>query len=216
MLTARECAVRKGKKGRDLQGFPNVTDGMRVGLLGGSFDPPHTGHVHITKQALRRFGLDRVWWLVSPGNPLKPVGPAPLTRRMAACREIMQHPKVEITDLESKLATRYTADTLRQLQKTYPRVNFVWLMGADNLANFHKWQEWEWIVENVPIGITSRSDEYLQGATSKMAQKYSRARVPFAAAKTLPLQPPPAWCLLGGPTVDISSTEIRENGNWKR
>lgn len=206
----------KGPKGQKLQGFPYAPDGQRVGLLGGSFDPPHAGHVHITKQALRRFGLDYVWWLVSPGNPLKPVGPAPMSRRMAACHKIMQHPKVKITDLERKLSTQYTADTLKKLHKIYPKVNFVWLMGADNLASFDKWQEWEWIAQNVPIGITSRPTEYLPAATSKMAQKYSHARISFSAAKTLPLQPAPAWCLLGGPTVDISSTEIRETGNWKR
>ena len=124
-------------------GFPKATDGMRIGLLGGSFDPPHAGHVHITRQALRRFGLDRVWWLVSPGNPLKVDGPAPIEKRIAACQEIMQHPKVLVTDIEVQLETRFTADTIEKLQGIYPNVNFVWLMGADNLASVHKWGRWE-------------------------------------------------------------------------
>ena len=197
-------------------GFPKAMSGMRVGLLGGSFDPPHAGHVHITRQALRRFGLDRVWWLVSPGNPLKADGPAPMKQRMAACREIMQHPKVEVTDLETRLGTRFTADTIEKLQGVYPNVNFVWLMGADNLAEFHKWDRWESIVMSVSIGVTSRPGDHLRAGTSVMAQKYARARVPGAAAKILPFQKPPAWCLLGGPVMDISSTEIRARGAWKR
>ncbi len=189
---------------------------MRIGLLGGSFDPPHAGHVHITRQAMRRFGLDRVWWLVSPGNPLKVEGPAPMARRLAASRAIMRHPRVEITDIEARLGTRYTADTLRHLLQMYRGVRFGWLMGADNLAGFHLWQDWEWIVRNVPIGVTSRPGGYLRAANSVMARKYAGARVPFAAARSLPVCVPPAWCLLGGPTVEISSSEIRARGMWER
>ena len=196
-------------------GFPKAFEGMRVGLLGGSFDPPHAGHVHITRQALRRFGLDRVWWLVSPGNPLKARAPAPMERRLAACREIMQHPKVEVTGIEARLGTQFTADTIEALLDVYTGVNFVWLMGADNLAEFHKWDRWESIVQNVPIGVTSRPGEHLTAGTSVMAQKYARARVPANAAKILPFQNPPAWCLLDGPVVNISSTKIRESGDWK-
>lgn len=195
-------------------GFPKASSGMRVGLLGGSFDPPHAGHVHITRQALRRFGLDRVWWLVSPGNPLKADGPAPIEQRMAACREIMQHPKVEVTDLEVGLRTTYTADTIERLQDIYPRVNFVWLMGADNLASVHKWDRWEWIFENVPVGVTSRPGDHLKAGASKAAKKYPAARLSASASRILPFQQPPAWCLLEGPVVDISSTKIRESGNW--
>lgn len=197
-------------------GFPKASDDMRVGLLGGSFDPPHAGHVHITRQALRRFGLDRVWWLVSPGNPLKTTGPAPMERRMAACREIMQHPKVEVTDIEVQLGTRFTADTIEKLQDAYPTVNFVWLMGADNLASIHKWERWEWIFENVPIGVTSRPEEQLKAIGSKAAVKYRAARLKASNAKLLPLLKPPAWCLLDGPVVDISSSEIRESGDWTK
>lgn len=197
-------------------GLPKFTAGMRIGLLGGSFDPPHKGHVHITKQAMRRFGLDRIWWLVTPGNPLKQDSPASLERRMDACRAIMQHPRVDITDVETRLHTRYTADTLQKLTTICPGVQFVWLMGADNLAGFHKWQQWDWIVQNIPIGVTSRPGEHLRAGHSVMAQKYYRYRLPFFASRLLPSQPSPVWCLLEGPVVDISSTDIRESGKWIR
>ena len=218
-VDSRDLSGEKGAEefgGIWLLGFPKASSGLRVGLLGGSFDPPHTGHVHITKQALRRFGLDRVWWLVSPGNPLKTDGPAPLAQRMAACRQIMQHPKVEITDIETRLGTQYTADTLMRLQEIYSNVQFVWLMGADNLANVHKWERWDWIFENVPVGVTSRPGEHLKAGASKAAQKYATARLPAAAGRILPFQKPPAWCLLEGPVVDMSSTEIRASGEWKK
>ena len=123
-------------------GLPLTVPGLRVGLLGGSFDPAHAGHVHITEEALRRFGLDRVWWLVSPGNPLKAQGPEPLEKRIASARHIMQNPAVQITGLEADLGTRMTADTIAALQQLYPRVRFVWLMGADNLVQFDRWDRW--------------------------------------------------------------------------
>ncbi|MCE8471321.1 nicotinate-nicotinamide nucleotide adenylyltransferase, partial [Rhodovulum sulfidophilum] len=125
-------------------GFPKAGAGQKIGLLGGSFDPAHEGHAHITRTALKRFGLDRVWWLVSPGNPLKAEGPAPMARRLAAAEAVMQHPRVAITDLEARIGTRYTAETLERLMRLYPGVRFVWLMGADNLISFHRWERWRW------------------------------------------------------------------------
>ena len=191
--------------------MPPVSNGQTIGLLGGSFDPPHLGHVHITKQALKRFGLDRVWWLVSPGNPLKAAAPASLEKRMAACREIMQHPQVEISDIEAQLGTRYTADTLQALQRLYPRVRFTWLMGADNLASFHKWQEWQWIARNVRIGVMARPGEQLKAGLSPMARQFAKYRVP---ERLLAHAPAPAWALINGPMRDISSTDIRRRGEW--
>ena len=123
-----------------IPGLPPVRAGMCIGLLGGSFDPPHQGHVHITIEALKRFGLDEGWWLVSPGNPLKAHGPAPLAKRMAAARSVMQHPRVRVTDIEARLGTRFTFKTLEALFHRYPGVRFVWLMGADTLAQFHRWK----------------------------------------------------------------------------
>ena len=138
------------------QGFPVATRGMVVGLLGGSFDPAHEGHVHITREALKRMGLDQVWWLVTPGNPLKARQPAPMADRMARARAVMRHPRVKITALEERLGTRATADTIDRLRAIYPGVTFVWLMGADNLVQFHHWGRWRDILRSVAVGVLAR------------------------------------------------------------
>jgi len=190
--------------------LPYAPTGQIVGLLGGSFDPPHAGHVHITHQALARFGLDRVWWLVSPGNPLKPAGPAPFNARLAACQRLLTHPRVIATDLESRLGTRYTADTLARLLPLYPGVRFVWLMGADNLAQFHRWGDWRTILERVPLGVLARPDTVVRAGLSPMARAYGRYRLPEAQSGALAHQTLPCWSLVTGPTVDLSSTEIRK------
>jgi len=199
-----------------LHGFPIAPPGLRVGLLGGSFDPPHEGHSHITRWALRRFGLDRVWWLVSPGNPLKADGPASLERRVAACRRVVSHPRVVVSDLEARLGTRYTAETLGGLFAHYPGVRFVWLMGADNLAQFHRWERWQWIMESVPIGVLSRPGEQVSAGLSPAARQYARYRLDARRAHGLPFAKPPAWCLLTGRMVDASSSAIRARGGWAR
>ncbi len=195
-------------------GFPLARPGMCIGLLGGSFDPPHAGHVHITREALRRFGLDAVWWLVSPGNPLKARGPAPLDRRLASARALMRHPRVEVTGIEADLGTRYTAQTLRALFAHYPGVRFVWLMGADNMATFHRWEDWQWIMENVPIGVLARPDQRISARMSRAAARYERFRLRGREARRLCSADPPAWCFVNVPMVDISSTEIRARGDW--
>ncbi len=193
---------------------PIATPGQRIGLLGGSFDPPHEGHAHITLWALRTFGLDRVWWLVSPGNPLKSDGPAPLARRLAACRRLNRHPRVAVTDVERQLGTRYTADTLAKLSRRYPGVRFVWLMGSDNLAGFHRWERWEWIMEHYPIGVLARPGQQVRAGLSPAARRYARWRLPQYAAKILPEGPAPRWTLLVGPMSPASSTAIRRRGEW--
>ncbi|MEM9725495.1 MAG: nicotinate-nucleotide adenylyltransferase [Pseudomonadota bacterium] len=195
---------------------PPAAPGLRIGLLGGSFDPPHDGHVHITRIALRRMALDRVWWLVSPGNPLKSRGPADLERRMAACRALMRHPKVAITDVESRLGVRYTADTLSQLMRLYPTARFVWLMGADNLTGFHHWEHWDWIMGSIPIGVMARPGAQLRAGLAPAAQRFSRWRVDPAAAAALPFKKPPAWSLITGPMSSLSSTALRAEGRWPR
>ncbi|SOH92862.1 nicotinate-nucleotide adenylyltransferase [Monaibacterium marinum] len=197
-------------------GYPRAADGQIVGLLGGSFDPPHAGHVHITRQALKRFGLDRVWWLVSPGNPLKADAPASLPRRVAASQQIMDHPRVDVTDIETRLGTRYTAETIKALQVRYPRVQFVWLMGADNLASFHKWDDWQGIARAVPIGVLARPGEQVRAGKSPAARMFAGARLEEGAASALPHTPPPAWTMVTGPMVDLSSTAIRRAGLWER
>lgn len=196
--------------------MPVALAGMRVGLLGGSFDPPHSGHVHITTEALSRFALDRVWWLVSPGNPLKPEPPAPLSRRLDAARGVMQHPRVAVTALEHRLGTRFTAETLHALMAFYPGVRFVWLMGADNLAGFHRWQNWREIIENVPVGVLARPGTRMQARTSPAALAYKHAQLRLPQASRLGWHAAPAWCLVNVPMVDHSSTSLRDAGLWKR
>ena len=187
-----------------------------VGLFGGSFDPPHAGHLHVSVEALKRFQLDAVWWLVSPGNPLKREGPASLERRVAAARDLVRHPRITVSDLEARLNTRYTAETIERLQRLYPAVRFVWLMGADNLADFHRWQRWRWIMETVPIGVLARPGQRISARTSKAAQIYRGAKLKAAAATCLAQHTTPAWCFLNVPMVDLSSTEIRSRGDWVR
>ncbi|WP_411891085.1 nicotinate-nucleotide adenylyltransferase [Yoonia sp. SDW83-1] len=197
-----------------MRGFPVAKAGQVIGLLGGSFDPPHAGHVHITKAALKRFGLDHVWWLVSPGNPLKADGPAPLMQRMKAARAMMRHPRVRVTDVEARLGTRYTAQTLAALRMRYPGVRFVWLMGADNLAQFHRWQDWRWIMETVPIGVLARPGDRISARVSKAARVYARAKLPKQAAHVLGRKAAPAWSFVNLPLSDQSSTAIRARGEW--
>ena len=193
---------------------PIATPGQRIGLLGGSFDPPHPGHVHITRWALRTLGLDRVWWLVSPGNPLKPRGPAMIERRLAACRALIDHPRVTVTDIERHLATRYTADTLARLTLHYPGVRFVWLMGSDNLAGFHRWQRWDWIMANYPIAVLARPGEQVRAGLSPAARRFARQRLSQGAATLLGRGDAPRWTLLTGPMSPDSSTAIRARGEW--
>ncbi|CAN5734524.1 nicotinate-nucleotide adenylyltransferase [soil metagenome] len=195
-------------------GFPRAEPGLRVGLLGGSFDPPHAGHLHVTRRALAAFGLDRVWWLVSPGNPLKPRGPAEMERRLAAAQRLVAHPQVVVSDLEARLGTRYTAATLARLLPRYPGVRFVWLMGADNLAGFHRWERSDAIFAALPIGVLARPGEQVRAGLSPAAMRYRRARLPAAAARLLPRLRTPAWTLLTGPMVGSSSTALRVRGLW--
>jgi nicotinate-nucleotide adenylyltransferase len=165
--------------------------------------------VHITLEALKRFGLDRVWWLVSPGNPLKTRGPAPLPERMARAEAIMRHPRVSITDIEARLGTRATADTLAALRARYPGVRFVWLMGADNLAQLHRWQNWRDIAETVPVGVLARPGDRISARMSPAARIYRQYRIAGGASHLLGRAEPPAWCFVNVPMVDISSTQIR-------
>ncbi len=196
---------------------PPAVSGQRIGLLGGSFDPPHSGHLHITRRALAAFGLDRVWWLVSPGNPLKREAPAGLERRVAAARALVAgHPRVVVTDIEAHLGTHYTAETLLALLGRYPGVRFVWLMGADNLAGFHRWDSWAEIMRMVPMGVLARPGEQLRAGLSPAARRFARWRLPVEAARGLADQAPPAWVLLPGAMLDLSSTALRQGGAWNR
>ncbi|MCV6587084.1 MAG: nicotinate-nucleotide adenylyltransferase [Marinibacterium sp.] len=196
--------------------MPFARAGQRIGLLGGSFDPPHAGHVHITRAALTAFGLDRVWWLVSPGNPLKSQGPAPLAQRMQAARAIMRDPRVEITDLEARIGTRATVDTLAALHRFYPGVRFVWLMGADNLASLHHWKNWRSIMDTTPVGVLARPGDRIAARLSPAARLYRRQRLSGQARRMLAGAQAPAWCYVNVPLMDVSSTALRAQGGWPR
>lgn len=185
-----------------------------IGLLGGSFDPAHEGHAHITREALKRFGLDQVWWLVSPGNPLKARGPAPMAVRIAQARAVMAHPRVKVTGIEARLGTRYTAQTVRALQRLYPAQRFVWLMGADNLAQFHLWQDWRQIMDTVPVGVLARPGERISARMSRAASLYAPYRIAGRYSRALARADAPAWCFVNVPMMDVSSSAIRAAGGW--
>lgn len=196
-------------------GLPVARPGQVIGLLGGSFDPAHQGHVHITREALKRFGLTHVWWLVTPGNPLKARGPATLERRMAHARAMMgYHPRVEITDIEARLGTHFTAETLKRLRAQSPGVRFVWLMGADNLAQLHRWQDWHRIVAQVPLGVLARPGDRISARMSRAAKLYAKYRISGHMSHFLARAEAPAWCFVNMPMVAQSSTDIRQAGDW--
>lgn len=195
-------------------GFPYARPGQAVGLLGGSFDPAHEGHVHITNEALKRFGLDRVWWLVSPGNPLKDQGPQPIDVRVKAARALVRDPRVVVTDIEARLGTRYTAQTLARLLPIYPGVRFVWLMGADNLAGFHRWQDWRSIAAMVPMGILARPGQAFSALNSPAARVFRASRLASGDGALLPKMQAPAWCYLQMPQSPASSSALRAKGVW--
>lgn len=194
-------------------GFPPALPGMAVGLLGGSFDPAHEGHAHITREALRRLGLDRVWWLVSPGNPLKERQPAPMAARMARARQVMCDPRVVVTDIEARLGTRYTADTIARLQALYPGVRFVWIMGADNLAGFHRWERWREIMARVPVAVLARPGAGLPARFAPAARVFAAQRL--ARPHGLAQRHPPAWVFVDLPMSAASSSAIRARGGWQ-
>ncbi|ALJ36029.1 nicotinate-nucleotide adenylyltransferase [Azospirillum brasilense] len=184
--------------------------GLRIGLLGGSFNPAHAGHRHISLYALKALGLDQVWWLVSPQNPLKPVrGMAPLAERLEEARRTARHPAIRVTAIERELGTRYTADTLAKLTLRFPKTRFVWLMGADNLRQIPRWRHWTRIFRLVPVAVLARPT-YSMGALGGMAaQRYARRRVSMHEAKGLAGSKTPAWIFLRNPLHPASATAIR-------
>jgi nicotinate-nucleotide adenylyltransferase len=199
------------------QALPLHSDGMRIGLLGGSFNPPHQAHRAISLFALKRLNLDRVWWLVTPGNPLKDNGELhALAERVTAARKMADDPRIDVSCLESVIGTRYTADTISYLRKRASRLRFVWIMGADNLAQFHRWQNWRRIAAQVPIAVIDRPPQSFRALTSPAAQALGRYRIPEMEARRLAGTPAPAWVFLSGLKMNLSSTGLRNpDGSWK-
>ena len=202
---------------RDRVVLPPNAPGMRIGLFGGTFDPAHAAHRAACLLALRRLGLDRVWWLVTPGNPLKDTkGLAPLATRVAAAQALAHHPRIDVTDLEAELGTPYTYETVSYLRRRCPGVHFVWFMGADNLRSFHRWQRWRGIAQLVPIAVIDRLGPSLYATGSAAAQALARYRLPEAAAMKLADHKPPAWIYLHGLKSPLSSTALRAARALKR
>jgi nicotinate-nucleotide adenylyltransferase len=189
--------------------LPPHGPGQRIGLFGGSFDPPHAGHAHVVRTALARLALDRVWVLVTPGNPLKRGGPAPVAERMRRLRELISHPRVMVTDFEARAGLRYSRDLVDQLVRRAPGVRFVWIMGADNLAGFHRWQDWERIAASLPIAVIDRPGASFAPLSSPAATALAAARLPEAEAPRLADMPAPAWVFLHAQRLALSSTALR-------
>ena len=187
---------------------------MRIGLLGGSFNPAHEGHLHVAELALQRLQLDQVWLLVSPGNPLKPaLGMAPLAVRLASAARIGDGRRVVATAIEAGLGTRYTADTLAELRRRFPNARFVWLMGADNLTQLPRWRDWMGIMRTMPVAVFPRPSYNLRALAGRAAHRLRSARLPVAAAPSLALRNPPAWIFLPTPQHAASATAIRAAGS---
>lgn len=189
----------------------SLSPGMKVGLYGGSFNPAHEGHAHVAETARRKLGLDRVIWLVSPQNPLKSRHEtATQAERMVGARRFAHGPAMIVADAERRIGTQYTIDTLRVLQARFPNVKFVWIMGADSLATFHRWRGWTQIMAGVPVAVVSRPWISLKSRSSPAARRFARARISASRGRLLPDLAPPAWVFLTGPLNFQSSTLLRE------
>jgi nicotinate-nucleotide adenylyltransferase len=189
---------------------------MRIGLLGGSFDPPHEAHRAVSLFALKRLNLDRIWWLVTPGNPLKHFGPRDLAERSEAAQNLANDPRIIVSRLESVIGTRYTIDTIRYLRRRCSGLRFVWIMGADNLAQFHRWESWQQIASEVAIAVIDRPPQSLRALAAPAARALARYRISENKAATLLDHRPPAWVFLTGMKSSLSSTSLRNrDGSWK-
>ena len=192
--------------------LPRFSPGQRIGLLGGSFNPPHQGHLLISLYALKRLRLDRVWWLATPGNPLKDNEGLPsLEARLAEARALVRDPRIAVTGFEAEIGARFTADTIAFLRRRAPGVHFVWLMGADNLRQFHLWRRWRRLAETVPIAAIARPGSTLSALAAPAAGYFAKCRVPEARAADFAKSRPPAFIFLHGPQSMLSSSAIRRD-----
>jgi nicotinate-nucleotide adenylyltransferase len=198
--------------------IPLYAQGMRIGLLGGSFNPPHAAHRAISLFAIKRLKLDRVWWLVTPGNPLKDHGGLhDLGERAEAARRMANDPRIDISCLEAVIGTRYTFDTITYLRRRTSGLRLVWIMGADNLAQFHRWQNWRRIAAQIPIAIIDRPPQSFRALSAPAAQALANYRLPENKAGQLADQRAPAWTFLTGMKLNLSSTGLRNSdGSWRK
>jgi nicotinate-nucleotide adenylyltransferase len=210
LLLSLDCSMKRLKSPRPVPTLPPHAAGMRIGLLGGTFNPPHDAHRLISVMALKRLKLDRVWWLVTPGNPLKDNAELPSSAERARLAEqLAAHPRIDISMLEEDIGTRYTYDTLAWLKARLPAVRFVWLMGADNLVGFHRWNRWREIADLMPIAVFDRPRSTFTSASAPAAIALSDFRAPEDGASTLANRQAPVWMALHGPRSPLSSTALR-------
>lgn len=191
---------------------PQRHDTSRIGLLGGSFNPAHEGHRDISIEALKRLQLDAVWWLVSPGNPLKDGGDyvyAPYEERMAAARRVANHPRLIVSNFEERKGLQYTVDTIEALAELWPQIHFAWLMGADSLAGFHRWKDWRRIASLVPIAVFNRPGHEEAALASEAAKDLALFRVPSGRAAEIVGADPPVWTFIEDTRNPVSATAIR-------
>lgn len=216
MIAAPDTAAdpgRPGPRGPAFTHLPPHGPGMRIGLFGGTFNPPHAGHVLASLTALRRLGLDSVWWLVTPGNPLKDTAGLPsLAARMAAARALARDPRIRVTAPEASLGTRYTVDLLRALRRACPGVEFVWIMGSDNLVQLDRWRRWQDIARLATIAVVDRPGTTLKATASRAGHWLARYRFDEARARRGPVIGPPGLVILHGPRSPLSSTDLRKRG----
>lgn len=213
MLDRSGPEVTAGKVNARYLRMPHVEAGMVVGLFGGSFNPPHEGHVLVADTAIQRLGLDQLWWMVTPGNPLKDHNNlAPLSDRIAMSEEIARNPRIKVTAFEKALGQSYTARTLEIVQARNRDIRFVWIMGADNLKSFHRWQNWQKIARTFPIAVIDRPGSTLAYLSSRMAKTFDYARIDEDDARRLPFHRAPAWTFIHGPRSSMSSTALRAAG----
>ncbi|MGP2491930.1 nicotinate-nucleotide adenylyltransferase [Mesorhizobium sp. PUT5] len=190
--------------------MPHVEKGMQVGLFGGSFNPPHAGHALVAEIALRRLALDQLWWMVTPGNPLKNARElAPLEERIRLSEAVAANPRIKVTAFEAAHHVRYTADTLALVRARNPGVDFVWIMGADSLRDFHRWQRWREIMLTFPVAVIDRPGSTLSFLSSVAAKTFDYARVDERDARRLARMRAPAWTFIHGRRSSLSSTALR-------
>ncbi len=193
--------------------MPHAARGMAVGLFGGSFNPPHAGHALVAEIALRSLRLDQFWWMVTPGNPLKNANELrPLAERIRLSEQFADNPRIKVTAFEASHHIRYTADTLALVKQRNPGVDFVWIMGADSLRDFHRWQRWRQIAMTFPIAVMDRPGSTLSYLSSAMAKSFDYARVDEKDAPLLARMKAPAWTFIHGPRSSLSSTALRAGG----
>lgn len=201
----------KGFRLEDYLGLPHAEAGNRIGIFGGSFNPPHSGHRMVARHAMKRLGLDQVWWLVTPGNPLKDHSQlAPLEERLRLTEKMADHPRMHVCAHEVVLGSPYTAKTLAMLKKKRPLLNFVWIMGGDNLLGFHRWQDWRKLMQTVPVAVVDRPGASLATLGAPMPKAFEHSRISEDDSFLLAHMKPPAWVFLHTALDETSSTILRQ------